>query len=108
MATNTSQDVSRSGLGHIAIRTRRVNFQTRLMLLSLSVTIAKPSKSSFISHFACPKQSSTRTVSFIPLMYGACLQEELISCLTRIAISEKVRQPPRVESLRLPTVAAVA
>ncbi|GFU37357.1 hypothetical protein TNCV_4273361 [Trichonephila clavipes] len=32
MATNTSQDVGRSGLGHIEIWARRVNFKTRHIL----------------------------------------------------------------------------
>ncbi|GFV52991.1 hypothetical protein TNCV_2876571 [Trichonephila clavipes] len=49
---------------------------------------------------ACPKQYSTRTrsPSYHSCM-GACFQEELTSCLTRVAISEKVSQPPSVESL---------
>ncbi|GFV76136.1 histone-lysine N-methyltransferase SETMAR [Trichonephila clavipes] len=42
MATNTSQDVGSSGLGHIEIRTRRVNFKTRHMPLSSSISTAKP------------------------------------------------------------------
>ncbi|GFW57525.1 hypothetical protein TNCV_544341 [Trichonephila clavipes] len=66
MATNTSQDVGRSGLGHIAIWTRRVNFKIHYMPMSSRMSTAKPSKSSFISPTACPQQSITRTVSFIP------------------------------------------
>ncbi|GFV95041.1 hypothetical protein TNCV_1030391 [Trichonephila clavipes] len=64
---------------------------------------AKPSKSSFISHTVCLKQSSTRKVFFKQLMNGACLQEELISFLTQVAIPEKVRQPACVESSWLPS-----
>ncbi|GFW01918.1 hypothetical protein TNCV_3028891 [Trichonephila clavipes] len=60
------------------------------MLLSSSVSTAKPSKSSFILPTACPKQSSTR----MALMCWPCFQEELASCLTCLAISEKVMQPP--------------
>ncbi|GFX19062.1 hypothetical protein TNCV_323661 [Trichonephila clavipes] len=89
MATNTSKDVGRSRLGHIAIRTRRVNFKTRHMPLTSSMFTGKPSKSHFISPTACPKQSSARTISIIPLMYGVYLPDELIFCLTRVAISEK-------------------
>ncbi|GFV75245.1 hypothetical protein TNCV_295601 [Trichonephila clavipes] len=81
MATNASQDVGRSSLGHIAFWTRRVNFKTYHMPLSSSMSTAKPSKSSFTSLTACSKQSSTRMVFFIQLMYGACFQEEPISCL---------------------------
>ncbi|GFW85557.1 hypothetical protein TNCV_852091 [Trichonephila clavipes] len=69
MGTNTSQDVGRSGLGHNAIRTRKVNFKTYHVPLSSSMFTAKPSKSSFNSPAARPKQRSTRTVSIIPLMY---------------------------------------
>ncbi|GFT16467.1 hypothetical protein TNCV_281091 [Trichonephila clavipes] len=44
MATNTSQDVGRSGSGHIANRTRRVIFKTHHMPLS---SIMCPLKESF-------------------------------------------------------------
>ncbi|GFT37165.1 hypothetical protein TNCV_1126341 [Trichonephila clavipes] len=57
MATNTSQNVGRSGMGYIAIRTRWVNFKTCHMSLSSSVSHAKSSKNNFISPTACPKQS---------------------------------------------------
>ncbi|GFY17067.1 hypothetical protein TNCV_1088431 [Trichonephila clavipes] len=86
MAADTSQDVGRNGLGHIAIQTSRVNFKTRHMPLSSSVSTAKSTKSSFISATACPKQSSRF------LLYhsckGACFLEKLTPCLTRVAISE--------------------
>ncbi|GFX95616.1 hypothetical protein TNCV_4826301 [Trichonephila clavipes] len=42
MATNISKDVGRSGLSHIAIRTRRINFKTRHMPLNSSMSTAKP------------------------------------------------------------------
>ncbi|GFV61927.1 hypothetical protein TNCV_4107311 [Trichonephila clavipes] len=103
MATNTSQDRSRSVLGHIAIRTRRVNSKTCYIPLSSSMSTQKPSKSSFVSPTVCPKQSSNRTVFFRPLMSGACLQRELISCLTTVVISEKLRQRPIVEFSWLPS-----
>ncbi|GFV50083.1 hypothetical protein TNCV_2354681 [Trichonephila clavipes] len=70
MTNNISQEVDRSGLGHVAIRRRRVNFKTRHRPLSSSMSTVKPSKRSFISSTACPEQSSIRMVSFIPLMYG--------------------------------------
>ncbi|GFX43810.1 hypothetical protein TNCV_4110891 [Trichonephila clavipes] len=70
IASNTSQYVSRSGLGHIAIRTRMVNFKTHPMPLSSSMSTAKPSKNCYISPNAFPNQNSTRMVFFIPIMYG--------------------------------------
>ncbi|GFU85077.1 hypothetical protein TNCV_1553401 [Trichonephila clavipes] len=104
MTTNTSQDVGRSGLDYIAIWTRRENFKTRRMPLSSSMSTTKPSKSSFISPTTCPKQNSTRMVSFIPLMYGGLPPIGTdTSCLTRVANSDKVRQPPCVEYLWLPS-----
>ncbi|GFU44829.1 hypothetical protein TNCV_2500211 [Trichonephila clavipes] len=101
MATNKSQDVGRSRMRHIAIRTKRVNFKSHHMPLNSNASNSKSSKHNFISPAACPKQISRRTVSFIPSLYGAWLQEEVISYLTWIAISEKVRQLPCVESLWL-------
>ncbi|GFW25277.1 hypothetical protein TNCV_5088431 [Trichonephila clavipes] len=81
MATNTSEDVGRIGLGHIAIRKGRVNFKSRHMPLSSSMSTAKPSKSAFISPTACSKQSNTRMVSFIPSCMGVWFQEKLTSIL---------------------------
>ncbi|GFV32390.1 hypothetical protein TNCV_1676761 [Trichonephila clavipes] len=63
--------------------------------MPLNSTVAKPSKSNSISPTACPKQSSTRTVSFIPLIYGdLTLGGTVISCFNQVAIFEKVKQPP--------------
>ncbi|GFW94450.1 hypothetical protein TNCV_2701711 [Trichonephila clavipes] len=73
MATNTGHDVGRSVLGPIAIWTGSVNFKTRHIPYSSSMTTPKSSKSNFISPTTCPKQSRTSTVSFIPLMYGGLL-----------------------------------
>ncbi|GFX52795.1 hypothetical protein TNCV_3719851 [Trichonephila clavipes] len=69
MAANTSQEVGRSGLSYLAIWTRRVNLKTHHIHMSMSMSTAKPRKNSFVSPTACPKQSSIRAVSFIPLMY---------------------------------------
>ncbi|GFU34680.1 hypothetical protein TNCV_1993911 [Trichonephila clavipes] len=69
MATNTSHDVGRSGLGHIAIWTERVNFKTRNKPVSSSTSIAKPSKNR-VSSRLLPVPSKAAPVSFIPLMYG--------------------------------------
>ncbi|GFX85290.1 hypothetical protein TNCV_2675651 [Trichonephila clavipes] len=79
MATNRSQEVDRSDLDHITIRTRRVNFKTQDMPLSSSMSPANLSKSSFISPTAHPKQSSTMTISFVPLIY-----EGLPPCFHRL------------------------
>ncbi|GFV07357.1 hypothetical protein TNCV_1765181 [Trichonephila clavipes] len=69
------------------------------MPLSSSMSTAKTRKSSFIlPTTACPKQSSTKTVCT-----DAYLQEELISCLTHVANSEKVRHPSCIEYLWLPS-----
>ncbi|GFY17550.1 hypothetical protein TNCV_3519051 [Trichonephila clavipes] len=73
MAIDTSEDMGRSGLDHIAIWSRTTNFKTRHMPLSSSMSTAKSSKSSYISPTACLKQSHTRMVSFRPLMYGSML-----------------------------------
>ncbi|GFV32732.1 hypothetical protein TNCV_3890901 [Trichonephila clavipes] len=101
MATNTSQDVGRSGLSHIVIQTKRVNFKTRHMPLSSSMSTEKLSKSSFMWPTACPKQSGTGRFPSCHSCMVACLQEELISYLTWVTISEKVRQPLLLESLWL-------
>ncbi|GFY33342.1 hypothetical protein TNCV_1897941 [Trichonephila clavipes] len=74
------------------------------MPLSSSMSTAKPIKKSFTLPTVCSKQSSTRTFSFI----SPVLQEELISCLTRVAISEKARRPQCVESLWLPSQAKLS
>ncbi|GFX06563.1 uncharacterized protein TNCV_3017971 [Trichonephila clavipes] len=49
MATNTSQDVGRSGLGYIAFRTGRVNLKTRHMLLRSSMSTPNPQARIFSS-----------------------------------------------------------
>ncbi|GFW32378.1 hypothetical protein TNCV_675371 [Trichonephila clavipes] len=102
MATNTGQDVGSRDLCHVAIRTSGVNFKICHKPLSSSMSAAKHSKNLFISPTANPSQSipPRRFPS-----YHSCewdyLQEALMSCLSQVAISEKVRQPPCVESLWL-------
>ncbi|GFT86817.1 hypothetical protein TNCV_4163901 [Trichonephila clavipes] len=39
-------------------------------MVNSRVSTVKPNKCNFISPTACPKQSSTRMASFIPLIYG--------------------------------------
>ncbi|GFV63712.1 hypothetical protein TNCV_2012511 [Trichonephila clavipes] len=70
MTNNKSQDMGRISLGHIAIRTRTVNFKTIHMPLNWSMSSVKPGKSSSISPTACTMQSRPSSVSVIPLMYG--------------------------------------
>ncbi|GFU47723.1 putative transposable element [Trichonephila clavipes] len=60
MATHTSRDEGKSNLGRNEIRTRRVYFKLSHMQLSSSRSTAKPSKSTFISVTACPKQTAPR------------------------------------------------
>ncbi|GFV66517.1 hypothetical protein TNCV_2271801 [Trichonephila clavipes] len=86
--TNRSQDVGKNSLDHIAKRTKWVNFKNRHMPLSWSMSPGKPNKNRFIASTDYSNQSSTRMVSFKPLVYGASLKEELMSCMTRVAISE--------------------
>ncbi|GFT97746.1 hypothetical protein TNCV_4229301 [Trichonephila clavipes] len=90
--------MGRRSLGHIAIRTRRINFKTQLRPLCSSVSTAKPRKSSFISPADCPSKAAPGRFPSYKSCTETCLQEELMSCLTRLAISEKVRQPQCVES----------
>ncbi|GFT73542.1 hypothetical protein TNCV_4021451 [Trichonephila clavipes] len=98
MATNTSQDVDRSGLGHIAIRTRRVNFKTRHMPLSSSMSTANPIKNRFILHTACPKAKQHHDGT-LPTTHVWGPRGSDILFVIRVEISEKVRQPPCVPTL---------
>ncbi|GFX81966.1 hypothetical protein TNCV_2571651 [Trichonephila clavipes] len=90
-----------SCLGHIAIRTRRVNFQIRHMLLSRSMSTAERIVSSHL--LLVPIKVAPGRFPSYHSCTRACLREELISFLTRVTISEKVRHPPCIESLCLPS-----
>ncbi|GFS60759.1 hypothetical protein TNCV_2001621 [Trichonephila clavipes] len=82
MATNVSQDVGRSGMGHIAIRKRRVNFKTCHMPLSSSMSTAKP-LSRVVSSRLIPVPSKAAP-GWFPSYHsctGTWFQEELESCL---------------------------
>ncbi|GFW55309.1 hypothetical protein TNCV_116951 [Trichonephila clavipes] len=59
MEISTSQDVGRSGLGHIAIRTKRINFKSHHISLSPSMSTAKPSKVVSSSMLLVPSKSAS-------------------------------------------------
>ncbi|GFV88824.1 hypothetical protein TNCV_4608691 [Trichonephila clavipes] len=101
MATNASQDVGRSGLGHIAIRTRRVNIKTHHMPLSSSMSTAKSMARVVLSRLLpVPTKAELGWFPSYHSCTGACFQEELTSCLTRVAISEKGSPPKNQFSVR--------
>ncbi|GFW81298.1 hypothetical protein TNCV_376461 [Trichonephila clavipes] len=90
-------------MSHNAIRIGKVNFKTRHMPLSSSMSTADLSKSSSSRLLPVPSKAASERIPSCTSSTGACFQEELLSCLTRVANSEKVRQPLSVESLWLPS-----
>ncbi|GFV15196.1 transposable element Tc3 transposase [Trichonephila clavipes] len=89
MAINTSQDVRRNGMDQNAIRIRRVNLKSRHMPLSSSMSIAKFDKNRSSRLLLVPTEATPGRFPPYHSCTAACLQEELICCLTRIAISKK-------------------
>ncbi|GFX89868.1 hypothetical protein TNCV_1535151 [Trichonephila clavipes] len=103
MAANTSQDVSRSGLSHITIRAREINFKAHHMPFTRKCPLRSLARVVSSHILLVPSRTASGWFPTNHLCTCACLQEELIYFLTRGAISEKVRRAPFIEFLWLPS-----